>query len=268
MLLGMNKLLVVAGLLALTGHAQGQVLGRAIALQQTGICRVLGCAQLKEVQVSPRIKYVEGRKVNVDQGREAGGGVAAFYVDGKLAALGWQDVAHYDSLNISAGQLDRLTEIAVGTSAPAALKTQAKEWGLDLELGSKTFPVKNAVFKTIQRSDRRGILLIDQRYFGLVSSAVGRDDRKVGAALLKDFFRKNGIKADQLSPYRYRVPYTAQLYSKAQQYFVGIKKMENHACCGHPGQQFTFQGLSATQIDVSPDDRDNPRSVIFTIENM
>lgn len=264
----MQKPLAFLGLLTLLGSAQGQVLGRAIPLAQTGICPVLGCTQMKEVQVSPRIKYVEGQKANPDLVTEAGGGVAAFYVDGKLAALGWQIVSNYDSPDISLAQLDQLARIGVGASAPGTLKAQATtSFGTDLAFGNKTFPVKNAVFRSIETGDRRGILLIDQRYVREITSAIGRDDRKVGQALVQDFFRKNGLRAVQVSQYEYRIPYTAQLYKQAERYFMGVKKMENHACCGHPGRHFTFQGLSATAIDFEPDDRDNPRYVEVNIQN-
>lgn len=262
----MQKPLAFLGLLTLLGSAQGQVLGRAIPLAQTGICPVLGCTQMKEVQVSPRIKYVEGQKANPDLVTEAGGGVAAFYVDGKLAALGWQIVFNYDSPNIKLAQVNQLTRIAAGANAPSGLRQYDGLGGLDLEWADRTFKVNNAVLRVATAGDRRGLMLIDQQHYSLISSVIGREDRKVGQALLKDFFAKNGLRAVQLSPYQYRVPFSKQLYSKAQQYFMGMKKMENHACCGHPGLNFTFQGLSATAIDFEPDDRDLPRVIEINIE--
>ena len=189
----MKKLLVTASLIAMLGSAQAQVLGRAVSLNQTGICPVLGCQQLKEVQISPHVKYVEGRKLTGDSGGGLGGGVAAFYVDGKLAALGWQEVFNYDSLNIGLPQLNQLTRIGVGANVPSRLRAHIGDaYGLDMNLGRQTFPVGNAVFQLIQGGDRRGVLLIDQRYLSTVRSVMGRDDRRVGQALVKDFLQKYG----------------------------------------------------------------------------
>lgn len=232
----------------------------------------MGCGQLKEVQISPRVKYVEGRKVTPEFSQGPGGGVAAFYVDGKLAALGWQEIWNYDSPNIGASALNQISKIGVGVGAPRELLALARgDYGLDTGLGGKTFNVKNAVFRSANAGDRRGILLIDRSYYQIVSNAIGRDDRKTAQWLLQDFLKKYGLKAFKIGTYEYRIPYSEGILEKAEQYFVGSKKLENHACCGHPGSLFTFQGLSSTNIDFLPDYREDyrnkPKSVTIIIKN-
>lgn len=267
----MKKLVMALSCLILCGTADGQVLGKALSLQQTGICPVLGCGQLKEVQISPRVKYVEGRKVNPDLSREPGGGVAAFYVDGKLAALGWQDVRNHDSLNIGPSAVNQLSKIGAGVGAPRELLAYVAGWsGPWMSLDGKTFAVRNAIFKSANAADRRGILLIDRNHYQIVSSAINRDDRKTGLWLVQDFFKKYGIKANKIGPYEYRIQYSEAVIENAQRYFVNDKKLEDRACCGHRGKNFIFQGLSATNIDFFSDhenEQSSPKIISIIISN-
>ncbi len=247
----MKKGMLALSLLVLSGAAEGQVLGKAISLQQTGICPVLGCDQLKEVQVSSSVKYIEGRNKNYDDNKTAGGGVAAFYVNGKLAALGWQEVGNYDTPNIGATTLNQLSKISIGVAAPKQVLAYVRpNYGLQFE--GKTLAAQNAFIRPLMYG-RRGILFIHKDYLQVINKAIGRDDTKTAQWLLQNFFKKYGLKAIKTGEYKYRIFGSRSVLDKSEQYFEQSKKLENTACCGHPGKSYAFPGLSGTFVDFMPD---------------